>query len=59
MRVDLFVIEMFNSCDEVDFAKVVGDIIETPELLKLSLEFFMFHWYSVLETMEQVHHRVV
>jgi hypothetical protein len=50
---------MFDSCDKVDFAEVVRDIIETPELLKLSLEFFMFHWYSVLEAMEQVHHWVV
>jgi hypothetical protein len=50
---------MFDSCDEVDFTEVIRYVIETPELLKLSLEFFMFHWYSVLETMEQVHHWVV
>jgi len=59
MGVDLFVVEMFDSSDKVDFAEVVRYVIETPELLKLSLEFFMFHWYSVLETMEQVHHWVV
>jgi hypothetical protein len=59
MRVDLFVVEMFNRCDKVDFTEVVRYVIETGDLFELSLEFLMFHWYSVLETMEQVHHWVV
>ena len=50
---------MFYRGDKVDFTEVVGYVIETSDLFKFPLEFFMFHWYSVLKAMEQVHHWVV